>query len=111
MTNESMRKSEKFQTMERLDRAVKDVVREIKAERQRQDRKWGGAEHDDEHLEHDWIAFIVRHAGRAVVWPRDLPAFRAAMVKVGALAVAAIEWADRREAFYANLRKQREVTK
>lgn len=68
---------------------------EIQLERTRQDVKWGGADHDDQHNWHDWVAYLVRHTGKAVVWPFDLGTFRRQMVRVAALAVAAIEWADR----------------
>ncbi len=71
------------------------IVLEILSERYRQDEKWGGPGHDDQHGPHNWIAYIVRHAGRAVMWPWDRSLFRKQMVKVGALAIAAIEWAGR----------------
>jgi hypothetical protein len=34
----------------------------IRAERQRQDAKWGGPEHDDHHSGLDWRSFIASHA-------------------------------------------------
>lgn len=71
------------------------ILAEIAAERRHQDLKWGGPSHDDGHHSHDWVAFIVRYLGRAVVWPWDAETYRRAMVKVAALAVAAIEWVDR----------------
>lgn len=74
---------------------TRSVLAEVSLERLQQDAQWGGASHDDTHKSHDWIAYIVQHAGRAVVWPWDAFAFRRAMVKVAALAVAAVEWADR----------------
>ena len=73
------------------------ILLAIHAERQRQDLKWGGPRHDDEHSRRDWIAFIVEQAADAstAVWPAD---YRIAMVKVAAVAVAAIESNDRRVA-------------
>lgn len=69
----------------------------IHAERERQDRKWGGPRHDDEHSKRDWIAFIVEQAADAskAVWPEE---YETAMVKVAAVAVAAIESNARRVA-------------
>jgi hypothetical protein len=71
---------------------VVTIWEEIQLERQRQAEKWGGAQHDDHHTANDWIAFIAFHAGRAS-YKAD---FRAQMIKVAALAVAAIEALDRR---------------
>ena len=67
------------------------IYNDIKAERCYQDLKWGGAEHDDFHNHRDWVTFIVQYLGRAAA-PED---FRTSMIKVAALAVAAIEWYDR----------------
>ena len=72
---------------------MESVFEEIKAERAAQDEKWGGARHDQDHRPEDWIVFIVKHLDRAD-WRERAP-FRAAMVKVAALAVAAIEYCDR----------------
>ena len=74
-----------------------DIFDEITAERKHQDKKWGGPTHDDHHTSHDWVAYITRHLGRTVTWPLDKEAFRYQMVRVAALAVAAIEWVDRKE--------------
>lgn len=69
------------------------IVKNILDERDYQDRKWGGERYDDKHNEHDWSAYIVEHLGKAITNPHT---FRTQMVKVAALAVAAIEWVDRR---------------
>jgi hypothetical protein len=79
-----------------------DIYDEIQNERQRQDKKWGGAKHDDEHAYRDFVEFIKRHANKATYNPNDLdyvdlPTFRKQMIRVAALAVAAIESHDRRE--------------
>lgn len=78
-----------------LDAHTANIYGSIVDERERQDIKWGGPYHDDQHTSHDWVAYIVRHAGRSVMWPFDVYQFRSCMVKVAALAVAAIEWSDR----------------
>jgi len=74
----------------------KVLFQEIEDERNKQDAKWGGPTNDELHSSWDWIAFITKHTGKAVMWPWDGPLFRYQMVRVAALAVAAIEWFDRR---------------
>lgn len=74
------------------------VWREILQERSRQVEQWGGEVHDDLHSNYDWIAYLTKHVGKAVQWPFKLADFRYQMVRVAALAVAAIEWCDRKEA-------------
>ena len=67
------------------------VYDEIKAERDRQDKQWGGSDHDDHHSRQDWRNYIVEFA-------KDLRGrgnFRHQMVCIAALAVAAIESYDR----------------
>lgn len=71
------------------------IFGEIDAERRAQDQKWGGAEHDDKLGSYDWIAFVARHTGLGVCRPWDAAVFRKQMVRVAALAVAAVEWVDR----------------
>ena len=72
------------------------VLLEVAAERNQQDQKWGGAEHDDTHNNHDWLAYITKHLGRTAMWPFDAVTFRKQMIRVAALAVAAVEWIDRK---------------
>lgn len=69
------------------------IFADINAERGYQDEKWGGPVHDDEHSVHDFVAFITKYAGNAV----EASAFdqRKALIKVAALAVAAVEKIDR----------------
>lgn len=74
------------------------ILHQILTERMRQDGQWGGPEHDDQHTNADWIMFIIRFVGKAAHWPFDYFAFRKALIQAAALCVAAIEWADRREA-------------
>jgi hypothetical protein len=70
-----------------------DIYDEIRDERQRQDAKHGGAEHDDAHSVNDFIAFIAKHSGRAV--DADPRRARTHMIRVAALAVAVVEKIDR----------------
>jgi hypothetical protein len=73
----------------------RDIFDEVLAERDYQDQKWGGAQHDDnEENEQNWQRYITEYAnaqGRA-----DGRPFRTRMVKVAALAFAAIESYDRK---------------
>lgn len=70
------------------------IYREITLEREKQDRVWGGPNHDRVHTSHDWVAYIVKHVGRAVFWPWTPEKYRQQMIIVAALAVAAIEWVE-----------------
>ncbi len=83
------------------------IWKEIKEERGRQDAQWGGPDHDDTHALWNWIIYIRGHnkaAGKLMLQERPVhdfaPAaveqFRKQMVRVAALAVAAIESVDRR---------------
>lgn len=71
------------------------VFDDIDAERREQNAQWGGEEHDDEHIAAEWCGFIAYQC-RQMVKPQGLRKARARMVKIAALAVAAIESFDRR---------------
>ena len=71
------------------------IVAQILDERQRQDEKWGGADHDDEHEATEWLSFIDEHRLRARKVVSDRDAFRHRLVIIAALAIAAIESIDR----------------
>jgi hypothetical protein len=75
------------------------VLTEVASERDEQDRQWGGVPHDDANRQWDWLAYLTRHMGKAVKYPPDaklhIVAFRQQMVKIAAIAVAAIQAADR----------------
>jgi|AntDeeMinimDraft_6_1070357.scaffolds.fasta_scaffold14704_2 hypothetical protein len=81
------------------DDAVTTIYEEIQAERDHQRRKWGGAEHDDQHTTFDWLAILTKHVGQAFDPGErgrlDIPKYRHQMIRVAAVAVAAIEWCDR----------------
>ncbi len=76
---------------------------EVIAERKRQDRQWGGPEHDDEHGPDDWVRFINRHAAFAIDSVETLHAsqglseYRRRLVQVAALALAAVKSYDRHD--------------
>jgi len=74
------------------------ILEEIAAERERQGRLAFDRQHDRANTESDWVACIAAYLGRApcVVRrnTREGQGFRENMVKVGALAVAAIEAHD-----------------
>ena len=71
------------------------IVAEIHAERDRQDAKWGGPEHDDSHSLFEWWGFMrERMVGRAYSGGRA--AERRDLIQIAALALAAIESIDRK---------------
>jgi hypothetical protein len=84
------------------------IFREIAQERERQDSLFGGMEHDSTHSATDWVAIIIRHLGLAVDdgSPADVclmsdhcagadpVRYRRQMVRVAAVAVAALEVFD-----------------
>jgi hypothetical protein len=79
------------------------ILQEIKEEREHQDKKWGGPDHDDLHSPYEWASFIITYLGQAVTYTvnevdpkRAMRSFRYNMIKVASLAVAAIEVADRK---------------
>lgn len=74
-------------------RAV-DIYDEIKAEREKQDAEWGGPDHDDTHGIVDWGQFIRGHLLRATR-ETSRRKMRYQLVRVAALAVAAVESLDR----------------
>jgi hypothetical protein len=102
------------------------IYDEIRAEREAQDQQWGGPAHDDDHDGLEWLSYVLEHTAKALsgvvraergVMPdgstyherrwtftvhippgaeRNPVAFRRQLVRVAALAVAAIEAFDRR---------------
>lgn len=61
---------------------------EIGVERAKQDLQWGGPEHDATHSRLDWISLIAAQLEKAALPHEE---FKERMVKVAALAVAAME--------------------
>lgn len=77
-----------------------NIYTEIKAERAYQDNRWG-KNFDDNNSIYNWAAFITNYATNGLTGNplhATRVAFRKNMVKVAALAVAAIESIDRTEA-------------
>jgi beta-xylosidase len=74
------------------------ILRDIADERFAQDSKWGGAAHDDTHSRHDWIDLIDHHLDRCIglVNNHDHVGYRKQLIRVAALAVAAVESFDRK---------------
>lgn len=79
-------------------------IEQILEERDRQDDQWGGPKHDDKHTYVDWIRFIHHQIGSLIQQPgsagqlqrmmrkdANFEAFERRMVKVAALALAAVE--------------------
>ena len=73
---------------------AKKIYSDIAVERFRQLEKWGTTM-DDLHNPYDWVALIVKHAGKAIKLPGNREHFEKQMVRVGALVVAALEWSKR----------------
>lgn len=71
------------------------IYDDIRNERELQSRAWGGPEHDDEHSINDFIAYIAKHAGKAV--DGTVSDQRRQMIRVAALAVAVVEKLDRQK--------------
>jgi len=73
------------------------IIGELLNRRDEQDARWGGVEHDDLHDEMDWELYIQKQLHDAARSDNS-DAWRDRMVDVGALAIAALEWADRKGA-------------
>ncbi len=69
------------------------LVDEVLAERVRQDNKYG-KDKDDKNTTTDWIVHICSHATKSYMYHRS---FRDQMIRVAALAIAAIESHDRQQ--------------
>jgi hypothetical protein len=75
------------------------VMQDIAVERDTQDRQWGGASHDDTHVMADWHQYINYQSDKLLfeaIFPEpDLMECRDRLVKIAALAIAAIDSIDR----------------
>lgn len=71
------------------------LIKEIVLERVSQDQQWGGADHDDFHNQHNWCEYISYQLDY-VADNLTPEAFEQRMIKVAALAVAAIESSRRK---------------
>jgi len=73
--------------------ALAAALSEIATERLRQDRRWGGPEHDDSHTAHQWAALLTPRANGAHIYSGN--PYRRALVELASLAVAALQAHDR----------------
>ncbi|MGC4030235.1 MAG: MazG-like family protein [Tepidisphaeraceae bacterium] len=76
--------------------AAPAVLADIIAERGRQVEQWGGAAHDDAHRTYEWAYHINHQNAKLESEKHDTLAARSRLVKVAALAIAAIESIDRK---------------
>lgn len=83
------------------------ICAQIIEERRAQDRQWGGKNHDDNHNRSEWCEFVADHLGRAKKAQSrfvskgdqcDADEYRKQMIEIAALAMAAIESHDRKNA-------------
>lgn len=74
----------------------KEILKKVKSERARQDDIWGN-DFDSLNTSNDWVSYITRYAGKAVTNPWDPNRFSENMIKVAAIAVAAIEQLEKTE--------------
>jgi hypothetical protein len=73
------------------------ILAEVEAERKEQDVRHGGSENDNRNCEGDWHRWINEHLGMS---SRNVHAgTRGELIRVAALAVAAVESFDRNKGF------------
>lgn len=62
-------------------------------EREYQDKKWGGKEHDEAHSVSDWLIFIRKHLNQAenAIYNSDAKSAMDAVRKITGIGVAAME--------------------
>ena len=71
------------------------ALQDVATERQRQDAKWGGPEHDDTHPISNWQRFISQRAEN-LVYRGNPERMYELFIEIAALAVAAAESIDRK---------------
>ncbi len=72
----------------------REIFKQIEVERAYQQSRWGN-EFDDLNTPNDWVTYITNYATQAAPLKRDVETFETKMLKVAALAVAAIETSKR----------------
>jgi len=82
---------------QKMSEPTDNVFQEVAAEREKQDTKWGGTTHDDTHSANDWRNYLREHIKKS-----RSEDYRYQMIRVAALAIAAIESFDRKEAAKMN---------
>lgn len=75
---------------------AKTVIDEVTEERWRQDAQWGGNAIDDTRDRGDWQNFIRKQNGLANREGKDGAGWRDRMIKIAALAIAAVQADDRK---------------
>jgi hypothetical protein len=73
------------------------TLTDIDLERDNQNDKWGGPDNDDTHTGFHWVAIFSTHLGKLAhsLWHGDVKRYRQQLVRIAAIAVAAIEACDR----------------
>jgi hypothetical protein len=71
--------------------SVELIWKGILGERVAQDNQWGGKEHDDSHERFEWLNYIAKQTRMGLSVAHNPEQFEARMIKIAALAVAAIE--------------------
>lgn len=84
------------------------VLADVTAERGRQDLRWGGPTHDDEHDIPDWAGYLTEYIRKLLLCGADQQRHR--LVQIAALAVAAAQSLDRRRIAPAPLAPPAEAT-
>lgn len=81
-----------------LPRPLSPVHLEVSKERVYQDAKWGGPEHDDQYTAEEFLRLVEKYAISArVLSSMDSPEkARHRLIRVAALAIAAVESIDRK---------------
>ena len=74
------------------------ILEEIREERDYQDDRWG-IEFDDQNTINDWLTYMMIYGGQAARMDSQPSTQRRNLVKVAALAVAALESFDRNRRF------------
>lgn len=67
-----------------------EIFNLVTKEREYQNKKWG-TEFDSKNTPNDWVAYISKYLGQSVTLPWNEEVFRTQMIKVMALASAALE--------------------
>lgn len=82
-----------------MNQATSQVLNEVAAEREYQNKRWGTS-FDDTNTPSQWMGYVSAYGARNLVGASavDLEKFRVDMIKVAALAVAAVEAIDRKTA-------------
>lgn len=90
------RKKSGTETLDEMDTHMRRelIYTKITEERAYQDERWG-EEFDEKNTSNDWCSYICRYATRAASFNLAPKEYRDNLIRVAALAVAAIETLDR----------------